>query len=278
MKILIGTHSLGSLGGTQTWTTTLYDTLTSMGHTVDLLTADGNYAIAEGRHRMSGIGHKYDLALVNHMTTMRYVMSHVKADTLVNVIHGVIPALETPVPGADVYIGVSEETASVARSLFPNSLVGVIRNPIDTVRFSPDHYGKGVLALGNPHSGFGNYLRNIKATKYGGQSQTRHPELAINQHAVVVAVGRSALESMACGRQVIIGGGSGVDGIVSYSDALIWRECNLSGRYMEQDWSVIPELIDRCPRELSESNRQYVLDHHNARDIAQQFLAIKEQV
>ena len=107
MKILLTNHRINTLGGTEEWTKLMYRTLTMMGHDVYVKTFDNE--IPAGYQKDTG--GMYDVALINHMNP-----NYVKAKVKIYTSHGVIPELEKPKPGADIYVSVSEEVRDLLQT------------------------------------------------------------------------------------------------------------------------------------------------------------------
>ena len=134
MKILLTIKQLNHLGGSQTWLYTMYETLTEMGHDVNVYTHEPNTLWPKmkvwNRHK------KYDVGICNHAVSMKpHVIKN--CDVVLHTRHGVIPLAENPPPHADLYVSVSEEVQEATFDHFGISST-VIRNPIDTDFFSPE--------------------------------------------------------------------------------------------------------------------------------------------
>lgn len=206
MKILLGNYRLTDLGGTEMWTRTMFDALSSE-HDVHVVSVLGNTLWPD--MPANDPSTPYDLAIINHGETVRHLRK-ARARRLIMVMHGVLPALEWPVFGADRYVAVTEEV----RSFVPIK-ASVIPNPIDIDRFrtdtAPSEKISRVVMMSNYETQAFRLLRDacqelgveLRTPGYasGGGTSFR-PEELIEWADLVVGVGRVALEGMAAGRNV----------------------------------------------------------------------------
>ena len=125
MKILLGTHYLNLPRGTETWTYTLATALQRRGHEVHVATYEPGYIASllkqKGHAGLSGrpgFNRSYELCICNHNSMVRYLAGYKnKIGCLVCFVHGVAPALEQPVPGADAYMAISLEVKEYVERL-----------------------------------------------------------------------------------------------------------------------------------------------------------------
>lgn len=127
MRILLATHHLVTLGGTEMWTRVMFDL--SREHEVDVYSVVSNTLWPE-MPTFDPTTH-YDLALINHNRTM-LALRRARIHSRIMVLHGIRPSLEWPVLGADAYVSVAEDV----RQFVPVPSV-VIGNPIEIHRFKP---------------------------------------------------------------------------------------------------------------------------------------------
>lgn len=270
MKILITNNHLERLGGSETWVMTMAKEL-SKKHEVKVYTRIPGYVSELLSEFMTAEKTGYDLALVNHNTCLP-----VDAKKIVFTSHGIYPPEEVPVSeSAHHYVGVSEEICKKYQ------LDNLIRNPIDTTLFKPTSVPgkvpKRALAIVDDQA-----LRKIKdacaqlgievvtPTRYSFET----PKL-MNEVDLVFSIGRGALEAMSCGRPVILyderGYTKGSDGY--FSDENV-RTCNYSGRYFNRHFEVsdLKEEILKYNSTDGKRNRQYILDNHDVKKIAKQYL------
>ena len=198
MKILITNNCMGSFTGTESWVYAMAKELGKEHHVTVFSPSMGNAwkkllgEICDVKQFYSG---EYDFAIVNHTTT--WVML---PDSLPKVFtsHSKIYDIEQP-PCKD-YVGVNEVIGGT-----------VIRNGIDCERFKPTKVNnelKNILLLSNPlYSGGVDFVRSI-TNDYNLivlPAETFEIEKYINQADLVISLARGALESMACGKNVIYG-------------------------------------------------------------------------
>lgn len=277
MKILMTNHDLTKLGGSETWTRTMYDEL-SKGHEVNVYTPRPNTLYPDMAKWAPGI--TYDLVLANHNTPFRTAMKVMSGQYKIFTSHGVIPRLEQPIPGADAYVAVSEEV----RDTHPAFDMHVIRNPINTEVFhprrDPSQRLKRVLFISNNQVKSVNVVREacrgLRLHVLGRGERTHNVQEAMNWADLVISLGRGCYEAMACGRNVIVFDDHGGDGFVTTESIQEYRLNNCSGRrhrirYTPQQLRL--EMAKYDPT-LGEGLRQYAIDNHGVGKIASQYLAL----
>ena len=214
-------------------------------------------------------------------------------DTIINVSHGIVE-LEAPVKGADHYVYISEEAERHWRHA--RHLMGdgwrdsVIRNPIDLSRYYPvEPPRKRVECIAH----FSNYdelpgLAEVCKSRHIRFHRIKHQPYPVvleqlNDADLVFAVGRSALEAMACGREVAfcdnrnyynVDGAALADGLASevYRHA---RFNNCSGRWAGHQWgprTYIAGAIDLYNEDAAWANRGLVVGSHDHHRIANKLL------
>jgi hypothetical protein len=147
--------------------------------------------------------------------------------------HGWAPWLETPLTLASVrrYVAVSELTREyLATSGVPCDRIAVIPNFVDLERFPQRREAsagvKRALVYGNAwRSDTPGFLAireaclqrgvEVEGVGYGFGRPTDRPHELLPSFDVVFAVGRSALEAMACGCAVVLAGPQGFGGLVT---------------------------------------------------------------
>lgn len=237
------------------------------------------------------LGGRFDLGIVS--PNVCFERARECCDTVVNVSHGIVD-LEAPVAGADHYVYISEEAERHWRH--SRNMMGdgwrdsVIRNPIDLSRYYPiEPPRKRVECIAH----FSNYdelpglaelcrERNIRFHRIKHKSYRVVLE-QLNDADLVFAVGRSALEAMACGREVAfcdnrnyygVEGAALADGIASdvYRRA---RFNNCSGRWAGHQWgphSYINGAINLYSEDAAWANRELVAGSHDHHRIATKIL------
>ncbi|MBX2925388.1 MAG: glycosyltransferase family 4 protein [Chitinophagaceae bacterium] len=211
-NILVANHHLEKVGGTESYTYALTGELVKKGYNVEYFT----FFKGEVADRLENdffvpymSRSKYDLILANHNTCVNYLFG--KGFTI-QTCHGIFPELEQPSPHADAYVAISEEVKDHLKTLGYDSRI--ILNGINLKRYCVIHPVQPQLrcVLSLCHSGMANALLEEACDGLGVrlmvQDKYNNPiwkvEEKINQADLVVGVGRSAYEAMACGRPVVV--------------------------------------------------------------------------
>lgn len=293
MKILLTNHHFQYYGGSETAVLSLYDSLVSKGHQVEVWSiVESTGGIRDKVNFKETIDWErdhYDLALVNHNSCLKEILSKPKrlADKIIFTSHGPLGGLEAPIQGADLYCAVSEE---VARA-YPEYDMKIIRNGVNLNRFNqtiePSKTLSRVLLLSNRTTKDG--INKIKEAcdKFGiefhhaglnGQFTPKIEDEIYNSD-LVITVGRGVLESMAMGKQVLIwddrpynGKGMG-DGLVTDHIYLKSRQFNFSGRANKLDYTT-DDLLNIFKNYTPVSKRPIIEKYHNIDNIAQEYLAL----
>lgn len=294
MKILLGTHYLAKTGGTENYTYALAMELKRLGHDVE------HFGIVRGKVSSlleeQGIpfmsANYYDLILANHNTVVEKLWPY---GFVIQTCHGNIAELEQPSPYADAYVAVSEE---VKEHLLSKGFqtTAVIANGIDCNRFSPKKPVSPTLqtVLSLCQSDVANdfirrccerrNIRFLQSNKF--TDNVWSIEDMINESDLVVGLGRSAYDAMACGRAVLVydfrqymGEFLG-DGMLTPESIGKSMLCNCSGRasrlrYDEQ--AFIDEMQKYSP-ELAAWSREYALENLNIEVAAKKYLAVYESL
>jgi hypothetical protein len=261
---------MACLGGTQTWVKTMASELTRLGHEVHIFAGDGKYDLLPNYPRLDD---NYDLALINHNVCLS-ALEGISIKKRIFTSHGIIPELERPIKGADVYVAVSEEVADHHKGF---GFV-VIRNPIDTETFTASTISEklqNVLFMSNyqgdaltcvTEASRGLNLRVIgKDNKGDALENMRWADL-------VIALGRTALEAMSMGRNVIVYDYNGADGFVNTETIEELRKNNCSGRRygLKLSPNDLKRLFSKYDPNLN--MRNYVLNNNNVATITQEYL------
>ena len=225
----------------------------------------------------------YDRAFVNHTNCLQYLSGQSNIDRIVHTSHGIIPAVEQPTPGADVYVSVSEEVQASNLEKFGVESV-VIRNPIDTVRFSPSaptnpelrnvlflsNYGWAVLET------MATLQKDFNYVHIGGEDRIEETEHWINWADLVVGLGRSVYESMSCGRNALVFDYQGADGLVTPESILSFRRRNCSGRTNHIQYTAEELYLELAGynNEHGPKLREYILENNNVTTIAKEYLSL----
>ena len=258
MRILITNNHLGDLGGTETWVLTMARYLSQF-HDVGVYTKHKGYVSSLLSDLIDDHPVDYDLALINHNSCIG-----VSARKKIFTSHGVIPQLEKPEGGCDIYVAVNENVAEHF------GLDIIIKNPIDTELYKPTskirERPERILALTNG---------DIPIPHKNGRRNEFIAADHMNDADLVVSMGRGALEAMSCARNVIVwdnksGWGWRGDG---YMDDPNRIKGFVAGPYLKREINWDEELAKYDPKQ-GERNRQYILEHHTVEKIAEQYLAL----
>jgi len=281
MKILIALYELENFfGGVQTWAKGMYFALRKMGHDVHFLTHCPGYNPSDS---------DFDLILCNSNVALHDTRRFKGVKIFIS--HGILPQLEQPVKGADIYVAVSEEVADNCKAQgFP--VDRVIRNPIDLDEF--------------PFSGCSEELKTIaffdRRRKFKFKSglvergfrviEIGNPPVVyvwryLEEADLVVARGRGAYEAMAMGKNVIVSGNNSgrskselMDGFVDDETFFKFRQNNLSGRHKHIEVKSIDVFLketEKYNQNQGVLNRNLIAENNNSKMIANQFLELVNQ-
>lgn len=286
--ILLANHGLVRYGGTETWTYEMARVLRNFGHDVEV------YTLLNGEigERIEDLGatviqnppiHKdYELAIVNHMTCQG--MLERLGCRKVYTQHGPTHRLEQALPGADVYVGVSEEVlATMAmRGLTPN----LIRNGVDLGRFTPKKTNRDrpvVLSLCKNAMGRDMVKRACERAGYGFDSvhwadaPTFDVSDKMRDADIVVTYGRGAYEALACGKAVFVFDARSEtprgDGWLTKDNVADLVQYNCSGRARNITFDE-DGLVDALLRwQPNDWGREWAERHHNIDAVATKYLS-----
>lgn len=212
ISILVATNRLVELGGSETFTITLISALQLLGYSVDYFTlTKGDLAVRlEKEYKVNFLSRKkYDLILANHVTCVEALFGY---GFIIQTCHGVFSVLEEPSNLANYHVSISQE---VQNSLALKGVVStIIWNGIDTRRFyrtkkvsSQLNYVLSLCQSTNANEFLKEICQemNINFAHYDKNSNPEWDiEDKINEADLVVGLGRSVYEAMACGRPVIV--------------------------------------------------------------------------
>ncbi|MEL0643540.1 UDP-glycosyltransferase [Olleya sp. Ti.3.14] len=281
--ILVANNHLEGIGGTETFTFTLIEALLKKHYVVEYFTFKKGEASNKieknlGVNFMSKS--KYDLILANHNTCVNYLS---RKGIIIQTCHGIFPKLEQPNKHADGHVGISEEVINhLTNKGFEARL---IVNGINCDRFNiaqPINQNlTNVLSLSQ--SSVANLkieaackqlnLNFKKFNKY--VNPIWNIEKDINQADLIVGLGRSAYDAMACGRTVLVYDEreytkSYADGYLKPDMVDLCVKNNCSGRYFKKQFEVEDLVL-----ELKKYNSN---DGQKLRDIALENFNINYQV
>lgn len=211
-SILVANNHLVQTGGSETYTYTIIKELLARGFDVEYFTfIKGDFSLR--MEKEIGVKFqskkKYDLILANHNACVEALMGF---GFIIQTCHGVYPQLEQPSVCANFHVAISLE---VQNHLAIKGFVSVvIMNGIDTSKFyskkSVNKELKNVLSLCQSEDA-NKFLQRVCDTlgiNLMYLNKDKNPiwnvEDVINKADLVVGLGRSVYEAMACGRPVII--------------------------------------------------------------------------
>lgn len=291
-KILIGTHHLDHIGGSEAYTFDLIKALKNMeGIEVEYFTFDKGAVSQkiEEELQVSFMSQKrYDLVIANHNTTVKELYGQ---SPILQVCHGIIPDLEQPSPLADYHVGISEEVSDHLVELgYPNS---VILNGIDVNMkksiVPPKDELESVLSLCQSEKA-NKLLQKVcddKGLEFNSFNKHVNPTLniekQINKADLVVGVGRSIYDAMACGRPCLIYdnrgyNGNKADGYLRPRNFWKYVKNNCSGRYLNRKYTekdLIRELEKYNPQHGQEL-RNIAVENLNSQNMAVDLLHMQQ--
>lgn len=288
MDILVSNHHLGSLGGSETFTYTLALELKRLGHNITILTLFPGMVSEKLRveHSMvvNEILPQYDLCLLNHNSTVNWVLENLKdqpPSKIIQTCHGYIPPLEQPQGSKDIkYVSISKEVKHHLKQKGLNSKV--IYNGIDLERFTPqgsnlefnkiyslsqsDYFNKILVEVAQHFNLELAYNNKHKNPIWDIENQIKDSQL-------IFGLGRSAYEGLAMGKTVFAADarnymGGKMDGIINQDNIKMYLNNNCSGRY-----SNITPTVETIIKEI-ENN--FTLNN-SSREIAEEYFDIKKQ-
>lgn len=250
MNILVTNNSLTHPAGTENYTFAIINSLLKKGHYVEYYTCK-NGQIGKIIETKLGVKPKrqtkYDLILANHTSTIEKING---CGYIIQTCHGVFPYLEQPDKRANKHVAITYEVQEhIKQKGFDSS---IILNGIDCERFYPkkelNNTLKTVLSLcQSPQAN--KFIQdcckkmNIKYLQaYKYTDKIWDIENKINEADLVVGIGRSAYDAMACGRCVVSFDMRSYSG--NYGDGYINKDninnsilYNMSGRFSKQTYN-----------------------------------------
>ncbi len=233
---------------------------------------------------------KYDLIFAGHATTVNYLFG---LGPIVQICHGIIPILEQPSPLADYHIGVSEEVVGYLKDKgFPATLIhnGIdlsVYKPLNPIHGSPQK----ILSLSQSETANGLIADICKEKKIAFQyfNKFKNPKFCIaeeiNEADLVIGLGRSVYDAMACGRPCIIFDdrdylGNMGDGYLFPEKFQDFVKFNCSGRFSRRQFSKadLSREIDAYRKEDSEELIKIAKAHLNVEEIAKKLVVEGEKI
>ena len=249
-RILIACNHLNTVGGSELYSFYLIKSLRTLGHQLEYFTFHRGLVsskIENELHVRYKARNRYDLILASHYTTVDYLYGQ---GPLVQICHGTIPDLEQPSPLADYHIAVSQEIEAHLKALGFTSTV--ILNGIDLTVFRPRRTIrkrlKTVLSLCQSEEANTLIKAVCEDQEIGFKSLNKHKnpqfEIAdeINAADLVIGIGRSAYDAMACGRPCVLFDRRSYNGSVGDGYMYPWlferfSTYNCSGRFSKRSFT-----------------------------------------
>lgn len=291
MHVLIATNHLEKTGGTECYTFALAQELVKQGHDVEYFT----FQKGEISNRIEKLGIKfrsrifYDIILANHKSIVDHLY---KRGFIIQTCHGTVMDLEQPSSKADAYVSISKEVHDYLASKGFQSTI--IKNGIDCERFFPqkelNHQLTNVLSL--CQSDEANLLieKACSLIKVNFTKSNKHEEnlwdieKKINQSDLIIGIGRSAYDAMACGRAVIsfdirnYSSNYG-DGYLNNSNIENSIHFNCSGRYSKTKFDEKKLANEMLKYDAKDGSflREFALSELNIKTAVKQYLNIYPQ-
>lgn len=286
-NILIANHQLKFVGGSETFTYALIEALKNKGFFVEYFTFFKGVT-SEKIEQNLGVQFmskkRYDLILANHYTCIRFLS---RKGPIIQTCHGIFPKLEKPSPYADGFVSISEEVKThILKKGYTSKLV---LNGINCDRYTSktpiNKELENVLSLSQSKIANAKIESVCKEIGVNFKKLNKHVnpiwnvEDLINEADLVVGLGRSAYEAMACGRPVVIYderdyNSSKADGYMTTDLISKCVKNNCSGRYFNYKFSksdLIQSFQSYNPED-GVSMRNYALTHFNIEKTIEQYL------
>jgi glycosyltransferase involved in cell wall biosynthesis len=280
-KILVACNHLATVGGSELYTFYLIKALKKLRKYELSYFTHSKGTISDRIEKELGVpfksGSQFDLIIASHNTTVNFLFGQGR---ILQVCHGPIPEMEQPSPLADYHIAVSEEVkAHLATLGFPST---VVLNGIDMDTFTQEvpisEKPQRVLSLCQSKEA-NEWLSEIceeENLRFSAIDKHRNPSFRVNKEInnadLVIGIGRSVYDAMACGRPCILfdkrsyNGNLG-DGYLKPDTFAAFVRYNCSGRYSKRKFSK-----SEMKREIGKYRKQ---DGLEPRKIAQERLNLK---
>lgn len=215
---------------------------------------------------------------------------------LIYISHGILSPMEDP-PSIDIginrYIAISEEIKKklINKNGIARKDITIVRNFVDTNRFNIKttigKIPKKVLFISSRHTPQtldrikrACSLLKLKLVLLGKNNKTHLVEEYINNADIVISLGRGAIESMSCGRPVIVYDYQGGDGLISENNYKLLMKKNFSGRSFKKQYTVreLTKLLKQYNPEFSQKNRNIVLKSFNIKKEGLKIIEILDNV
>ena len=200
--------------------------------------------------------------------------------------HGILPLMEQPKKGADMYFAVSEEVEQHIKTL-GFKCNGILRNPISLPHPSSlapiaDKLGTIAIVSRRRMHVLGEELNRHFRVLNIGTPPSRNVWSEASSADLVIGTGRVAYEAMAQGKAVIVSGTNSGRGVSEWMDGYMTEELfynarknNCSGRHFKKSTSKISELLSETEKYTKQSgmdNYSLIARENDAQIVASIFL------
>ena len=281
--ILVANKNLNKLGGSETFTFSFIKELISRGYKVQYFTFKKGLVSSKIEKKL-GVDFmnldSYDIIFSNHNKCVRHLSSK---GLIIQTCHGIYPKLEQPSKFADAHVAISQEVLNhiISKGYFGK----VILNGIDCINYRPKTKTniklQNVLSLCHSEEANDMLSKACLQLKLNITTINKYNNPIwdisniINDNDLVVGIGRSAYEAMACGRAVILFDHRPY--AKSFSDGYLTKDIigfsilnNCSGRYYKKEFTQ-NDLIN-------EFEKYNIKDAVFLREYALENLNIKTQI
>jgi glycosyltransferase involved in cell wall biosynthesis len=267
MRILVANRFLARTGGSENFTFAIIEEMVRVGYDVEYFTflkGDNENGVSQ---RIEKLGvpfmrhESYDLILAGGNNTVRYLSQY---GFVIDTMHGVIPGVEEPSVFADLYVSVSPYICEFYKKRGYESKV--IMNGINCRRFKPKHelHTKLCKVLSLCQSKESNRFISKCCAKIGVKFAKADKNIEnkwdieddINEADLVIGIGRSLYDGMACGRAVI-----------SYDKRSYRDPCHEGDGYLTKD-TICQSMYRNCCGNRAFTEKEFIneLEKYNPSD------------
>lgn len=251
MNVLVTNNHLDTLGGTERFTYDLIEELSNRDNLYVEYYTNIKGEVSERIEKCLNVKFmskdKYDLILANHNSTIEKVFGK---GFIIQTIHGIFNFIEKPSVFSDAYVAISEEIQiNLAKRKIPSI---VILNGINHNKLKNIGNIKNVLStiVSMSQSGIANSkieqackILNVKFIRMDKTKDKIWDVYKIIEKAdLIIGLGRSAYDAMACGRPVIVYDERGYNGNLAdgYLNHILFSSIknNCSGRFYKKEYDV----------------------------------------
>ena len=298
MRVVVATHQLAALGGTETYVEVVAEQLGRMGHDVVVwapvqgrcatLLRERGLAVAATEDEL---GAAPDRVLANSADVAYDLAARWPGVPQAYVCHAEVFDLQVPpqLPGVvGALVVLHDRTGRWAGALAAGHEVVRLRQPVDLARFAPRgatrERPRRVLLLGNYARGDRRALVEEAARRAGAEAVTTgslttsadRPEEAIALADVVVGKGRVVVEALACGRAAYVYDHNGGDGWVTPETYATLEADNFGGQAtgLRIDADRLAADLAAYRPSMGRDNRDLAVRHHSAIHHAEALVAL----